>query len=271
MNPGARSDIASLVALVAALLVAATSASGDQIPGAKYEGHAADGASIELTVSADGTQVDSYLIDARANPALGGRCTFHAEGHAPVFEGAAITNHSFAYSFYHQPDIQGTFSGAQSVTGWYRIYTPADSEFPACDTGEVPYTLTTSSTPPPATTQTDPTAPPDDGSPPAGPSTTPVQPPVARTTSFSTTVRLSRKGPRLSGRVVSSGPGCEVHRRVLLKAGSKTVATTRSGNSGAFHFTVSRTLRHRRLRVSIPASSSGASRCLRASSKTLVT
>jgi hypothetical protein len=259
--------IAGMVALIIlALTLAASSAGGNEIAGATYTGRAADGAKVTLTVSADGSKLDSFIIDgSQGNPALGDPCNLHSEGHPPGWQGAAITDHSFAFQWYYAVEMHGTFSGAQSVTGWFRLYQPASGQQAACDTGQVAFTLATTATPP---------APGDPGQPPPGdgnpttPTTTPRSSAIVR---YGTKVRLSRKGRRLSGRVLSTGPGCQVRRAVLLRAGSKTIAKTKSGKDGSFRLMVPRSRKHMRVRVSVSAANSGTSRCGRAVSRTLVT
>ena len=262
--------MAGLLAVIVAAVALVSSASGNEIAGATYRGVTADGATVELTVSQDGTEVHSYVIDgAHSDPALGDTCNFHAEGNPPEFQGAAISNHSFSYQWYYATDIRGTFSGAQSVTGWFRLYNPAVKDVkPACDTGEVRFTLSTTATPPPSTEQT-----------PTGTQPTETSPTVTRRTSsspriaavarYSTKLTFRRVGKTLRGTLKSSGPGCQVGRDVRLYARGKAVARAKSGKDGSFTFRLSKALAHKRVQAKVRTKSSASAYCRAATSKLL--
>jgi hypothetical protein len=255
-----------LVALIVAVVASVSSASGDEIAGATYRGATANGATVELTVSQNGTKVDSYVIDgANGDPALGDKCTIHAEGHPPQFAGAAITNHSFSYQWYYATDIRGTFSGAQSVTGWFRLYNPAvEGVKPACDTGEVQFTLSTTATsPPPTETDTQPTE-----TTPTVTGTSPP-PPRAEVARYSSKLTLKRVGKKLRGKLTSKGPGCQVGRYVLLLSRGRAVARTKSGKDGSFTFRLSKSLAHKRVQAKIRAERSASAYCRAAATKLL--
>ena len=236
--------------MIVAVVAATSSASGNEIPGATYNGTTKDGATVKITLSPDGTKVDSYVIDG----VRGDTCIFHAEGHPPEFKGAAISNHSFSYQWYYATDIRGTFSGAQSVTGWFRLYNPTvEGVKPACDTGEVQFTLTTTATPPPGGSQ--PTE------------TTPKR--TAAVARYSTKLTLRRVGKNLRGTLKSNGPGCEVGRVVRLYKRGRVVARTKSGKDGSFTFRRSKSLAHKRVQAKVPAKSSASAYCRAAASKML--
>ena len=258
-----RARVAGLLGLIVAVVAAASSASGDEIAGATYRGGTTDGATIELTVSQDGTKVDSYVIDgAHGDPALGSSCSFHAEGHPPQFQGAPITNHSFSYQWYYATDIRGTFSGAQSVTGWFRLYNPTiEGVKPACDTGEVQFTLTTTATPPPGGSQPTETTPTN--------VTPPSSPRTAAVARYSTKLTLRRVGKKLRGKLRSNGPGCEVGRVVRLYKRGRVVARTKSRKDGSFTFRRSKSLAHKRVQAKVRTKSSASAYCRAAASKLL--
>src|SRR6516165_7008345 len=104
-----------VTALIAAVTVAIP-ASADPTGGATYTGVAADGASITLTVSPDGTLVTSYRI---TNVKTTTGYQFTEEGDQGVWEGAPITDDAFAYRLGDAIVLHGSFAGAQMATGTF--------------------------------------------------------------------------------------------------------------------------------------------------------
>jgi hypothetical protein len=221
------------------------------IPGATYTGVPASGGTLTLTVAADGTRVSSYRIDVQ-----GDTCTFVAEGDDGVWEGAAIVSDVFEYRLYDSIVLRGTFSGAQSVTGTFRLYNYAVGSKPACDTGTVAWSASTTATPPaPGSTVAT-----------GGSAATPSS---ARPR-FATGVLLRRRSrSKLSGRVRSASATCRAGRRVLLVQGSRTIASTRSASDGRYSFRRTARLRGRRVRALATARALEGATCAAGSSKAI--
>jgi hypothetical protein len=231
---------------------AAGPASASAIPGATYTGVPASGGAITLTVAADGTRVSSYRIDVQ-----GDTCTFVAEGDDGVWEGAAIVQDAFEYHLYESIALRGTFSGEQSVTGTFRLYNYAVGSKPACDTGTVAWSASTSATPPP------PGSSPPAGSPPAGSA-------GSSSRRFATGLLLRRRSrTTLGGRVTSASATCRARRRVLLVQGSRTIASTTSASDGRYSFRRSARTRGRRVRALATARGLAGAMCAAGSSKAI--
>jgi hypothetical protein len=242
------------MAIALGSVLAASSALGAEIPGATYTGTHPGGGTIEFTVSADGTRVDSYRI--RDVP--GDTCIFNAGGDKGEWEGAAIVDQAFEYRLYDSSLIfRGMFSGAQSASGTFRMSNAAvPGVKPACDTGTVAWTATTTATP-----ATDP--PQSTGSPAA-----PGSPTGAARRSFGTSIALRRLGrTKLAGRIRSPHAGCISQRWVTLKRGSTTVRSTLSRADGTFRFMRSVAIRGRQVRATVSARAGATAICAAGSSK----
>jgi hypothetical protein len=186
----------------------------------------------------------------------GDTCTFWAEGDPGVWEGAAIVNDAFQYNLGDSILLRGTFDGAQSVTGAFRLYNYAVGSKPACDTGTVAWSATTSATPPPP------------GSTPATGGSA-VSPSGAKRR-FATGVLLRRRSrSKLGGRVTSASATCRARRRVLLVQGSRTIASTTSASDGRYLFRRSARLRGRRVRAVATARGLESATCAAGSSKAI--
>ena len=231
-----RHALLGAVAVGAVLALVAVPAAADPVPGATYNGAAADGAAVRFTISPDGTLVDSYKI-TRAH---GQNCEFVAEGDKGVWEGAPIVNNSFRYQLGDAIFFNGTFPGAQSASGTFRFYTHAINSTPACDTGTVSWTATTTATPPPRS-----------GS---GSSGTGGTGGTGHTRTFATRVSLRKVSQRkLSGRISSSNRACRAGRTVILWRGSRRFVRTKSKRNGSFSFARTAKVRRRRVRASVLA------------------
>lgn len=234
-------------------------ARADAIPGATYAGVAQDGGKVAFRIAADGTSLTSYRI----SDVPGSTCTFNAEGDPSVWEGAPIVDGWFAYALEDAISFRGTFPGPQSASGTFRFDDHATSATPACDTGVVDWTATTTATPP-ATggggSGGSGGAGGTPGAPPPGPSATPPR--------FATRVvfrRLSRT--RLGGRLASPSAACRAGRLVTLWRGQRRIAMTRTRADGSFRFPRTARLRGRRVRASTPARTLAHALCAAGSSR----
>jgi hypothetical protein len=232
-----------VLALVAAWTLCALPAAADPIAGATYSGVATDGADVGFTLSADGTLVTSYRITGvKANT-----CQFIAEGDNGVWRGAAIVAGAFTYTLDGAILFQGTFPGAQSASGTFRLYDGATSATAACDTGIVSWTATTTATPPPGTGGSGPSGGGSGATSGGGTGGSQGKHAIATRVSFR---ELSRK--RIGGRIRSSSATCRAARTVILWRGSRRIGSTKSKANGSFWFR--RTARtHGRVRASTPA------------------
>lgn len=187
---------------------------------------------MTFTVSSDGTIVTSYRItNVHAD-----NCQFTAEGDQGVWEGAPIVNNAFQYTYYDAILFRGTFPGAQSASGQFRLYNHATSATAACDTGTVSWT---------ATTATSPTGSSGTGGPGRGTG------PNAAKHHFATRVALRKLSTkRLGGRISSANKACRAGRTVILWRGSHRVASTKSKTDGSYSFVRSASVRGRRVRAS---------------------
>jgi hypothetical protein len=239
---------AILVALAAAVL--AVPAAAAPIPGATYHGKASDGAILTFTVSADGSDVSYYqLLDV-----IAGACRLTAEGDAGVWSGAPISGNSFTYQLGDLQTVnsilfQGTFTGAKSASGTFRLYDVATPQTAACDTGAVTWTATTTASP----------SGPKTGGGGGGPG--------PGTATFATRVSFHRvSSKRLGGRLGSSAVACRAGRTITLWRRSRRIATTTSNAKGKFSFDRSTRVRSQRVRVTVTARKVKAGMCAAGSS-----
>jgi hypothetical protein len=243
-------------ALALALACAGPAAAGG-VPGASYSGALPNGATIELTVSADGTRLVRYRL---AN-VPGDTCLFLAQGEPPEWE-TPIAGDAFEYRLYDAILFRGSFGAANTASGTFRLLNHAvQGVKPACDTGTVSWTATTTAEAP--------------GSPaPAGGGPAAAVSPGAAVTSprarYRSSLGLRRRSSRqLSGRVSSPNRACLAGRRIALRRGSVTLATTTSRADGTFVFRRTRATRGHGLRARVAELTRPATVCAAAQSSLL--
>ena len=184
-----------------------------------------------FTVSADGSQVDSYEITG----VIGDTCQFSAEGNEPAFPGAPIEHNAFTYGFDQVFSFSGEFDGAQSATGTFHFHRDAIGAQPACDSGVVRWTATTT----------------------AG-------------TAVKTRVSLHTMAlSRLGGRIIAKSATCTRSRTVTLWRGKHEIRSTRSGRGGSYWFARTATVRGRLVHVTVATRMVTGAVCGAASSKTI--
>jgi hypothetical protein len=222
--------------LLAAIVPAASSANA--IPGATYKGTSAQGGTVDLTVSQSGQYVSSYhIFGVYGTYTNGTGCAFDAAGAYGSMPGGSLSGNSFSFSLAGTV-FGGAFAGAQSVSGTFRLYQPATPQTPACDSGTIGWTATTTASP--------------SGN---GNGNGNGKQPAAGTSAFATRLTLHRvSGFRLAGRVDSSSATCRRGRRVVVWIGHKRVRAVRSKGSGSFSFVLGRSKHRRRVHVSVAAS-----------------
>jgi hypothetical protein len=121
--------------LAAATAIAPSLASANHIPGATYTGNVTGGGTVTITISADGGQVASFVVQSVPAPP----CTFNTS--AP---NTPINDHSFTRTTPSpSPHFTGSFPSAQSAAGTLRIFSSQ------CDTGVRDWSATTAAQPPP--------------------------------------------------------------------------------------------------------------------------
>lgn len=241
-----------LVTSVTSLCMTAPAALGAAIPGATYNGTAADGARVTFTVSPDGTIVDSYRISG----VMANNCMFLGEGDQGVWPGAPIVAGMFEYHLYDAILFRGSFPGPQNASGTFRFDNHATPPAPACDTGEVSWTATTTATPPSTGT---PGGQPGGGK--LGGGTPPKKP------TFVTRMQIRKRGSKLVvGQIRSSDAACRADRKVILWRGRRQFAATRSKADGTFAFKRSAKLRGHSVRASAPRQAIRAGICAAGSS-----
>ena len=235
-----------ILAAVLACASAAAPAGAAPIAGATYTGTAADGAQVSFTISPDGTLVTSYQLVG----VPGNTCSFFANGDAGAWPGAPIEDNAFTYHLRTAIALQGSFAGTRSASGTFDFHQDATSQTPACDTGLVRWTASTTANPVPGQG--------GGGGPGSGPG--------RRHHSIATRISLRRSPRKLGGRVTSPTGGCRAGRTVILWRGSRRIGSTRSKAGGSFSFARSPQLRGRPVRVSTPARTARAGACAAASS-----
>jgi len=219
-----RSLALGLGAALALALGCAGAAGAGGVPGASYAGALPNGATIELTVSGDGTRLVRYRL---AN-VQGDTCVFLAEGEPPEWE-TPISGDAFEYKLYDAILFRGSFGAGNTVSGTFRLLNHAvQGVKPACDTGTVSWTASTTAVAP------------GPGAPAGGGPAGAVSPAVAVTSPrarYRSKLQLRRRNSRqLSGRVSSPNRACLAGRRIALRRGAVTLATTRSRADGSFVF-----------------------------------
>ena len=253
---GRRRRLGVVACVLVACGTAATAALATPVPGATYNGRTPNGAYVVFTVSADGSEVDSYEITG----VIGDTCQFSAEGTPPAFPGAPITNNAFSYGFGGQAfNFAGTFPGAQSATGTYHFHNDALGTAKACDSGVVQWDATTTATPPPN----------GNGGNGEGSNGGSNKSPGGRL-SYATRVSFRRIAlTRLGGRITSKAAGCVGSRAVTLWLGKRKIRSTRSAKNGTYRFARTSLLRGRKVHVTVAVRTVTAAVCRAASSKTV--
>ena len=237
-----------LTLAVVVLAVAAAPARADHVAGATYYGTHSAGGTIELTLSADGKRVESYV----ARTIQGDTCSFVAEGDVGDWPGAAISDEAFEYRLYDAILFRGSFRDRLTATGTLRLYNRATDVKPACDTGTVTWTA-----------KTTPSGDPPPGAPPTShaPKLTPGMPTVA------TRVTLHRSRASLKGKLISANATCRGRRTVTLLRGTRKLRTAKAKADGSFSFRRTRSIRGRSVRVTVASFTGAAAICRAASSK----
>jgi len=252
-----RREVGVLAFVAVVCAVSAVPALASPVAGATYNGRTADGAYVRFTVSANGTQVNSYEITG----VIGDTCQFSAQGNEPAFPGAPIKGNAFTYGFDGAFSFSGKFNGAHSATGTYHFHRDAIGAQPACDSGVVSWTATTGT---PGTSPTSGTSP-TPGTPGTSPTSgTPGMPTVK------TRVSLRKMAlARLGGQITAARGTCTRSRTVTLWRGKKRIRSTRSGKRGSYWFARTASIRDRRVHVTVAKSTVTGAICSAASSKTV--
>ena len=249
---GLRATIIS-ACVASALVVTPVIALADPVGGATYDGRASDGAELTFTVSADASVVRSYrIINAR-----GDTCTLYADEDAGSWPGAPINNNAFDYSFgaSNSNFFRGTFAGSQTASGTFRLYDPATSTTPACDTGTVTWTASTGSRPSSGGSggsgSGSGSGSGGSGGGSNGGGTGSGGHGRGRST-FATRVVLHRLSHvRLGGHLSSRTGACMTGRTVSLWRGTHRIARTKSRRGGAYTFRGLRGVRGKAVRASV--------------------
>lgn len=224
------------------------------IPGATYNGSLGGSATLSFTISPDGTLVSSYQVSSL----LGDTCVFTGGGDTAVWPGAPIVGNAFSYASGIQIVFQGTFPGAQSAAGTIRLSHPGAAGSPACDTGTVNWTATTTATPPAG----------GNGNGAGNGGTGNGNGNGNGKHSYATRVVLHKLSRTLDGgKLTSSSASCRAGRTVTLWRGTHRIATTRSKAGGKYSFARSAKVRGRAVRASVAARRVRAGVCMAGSSK----
>jgi hypothetical protein len=253
---GLRSGLIAGLALIVCAL-AAPLASADPVAGATYNGTAADGASVEFTVSPDGTLVDSYKItNVKADT-----CEFTGEGELGEWEGGPVVNNTFHYNLYDAILFQGSFQGGGSASGTFRFFNHATPATQACDTGLVSWTASVGGS---GGGGSGGGGGGGQGGSGAGPGSS------GRAGSkhvFATRVTLRKlSSKRLGGTIKTTNRACRGSRTMLLWVKSRRVGRTRTKTNGTFWFPRSKAVRGHRVRASVLARNVKGGECGDASS-----
>lgn len=261
--------LVGLLMVALPLAIAAPAVYADAIPGATYTGVAEDGATVGFTVSSDGTLVDSYRI----GDSKGDHCTFYAEGDMGSWEGAPINGGAFEYHLYNSFFLSGSFTGPQSAEGTFQFHNAALGGAPACDTGVVSWTATTTATPPSGSGAGGASGG-KGGSGVGGAGGGNVQGngvgpgSHASRPKFATRVVLRKlSAKRLGGQIRTATRACRSGRTLILWLGSRRIRSMRPLAGGRYSFPRTARLRGRRVRVTVLARSVPAGMCAAGSSK----
>ena len=169
----------------------------NHIAGATYNGTSAGGA-VSFTVTPDGAGISSFSIEGPVPNNCGSVSNFQKNYTQPL----PITNHMFSDNS-STFVLNGTFPGAQSASGTYRIkttiYGPGGG---TCDTGDVAWNATTTASPPQPEPEPEP-----EPEPPGGPEPEPEPEPEPGDTT-APDVTLSGKKTQELGKFVVVGVAC---------------------------------------------------------------
>jgi hypothetical protein len=245
-----------LIGLVAAVAAAPVAlAAGAPVPGARYKGVGDQGVLVSFTLSSDGTLVTSYqLFDVPGN-----NCSFSSAAGPQGFPGVPIVRNAFSYDVHPLTSVvfDGTFTGPASASGTLRLYQSATGQTPACDSGTLNWTATTTSTPPGG---------PGSGSGGSGGSSGSGGP--GHHKPFLTRITLRRASLRwLTGQIASPAGACRAGRKVFLWRGLRRIATTKAKAGGKFSFPRSVMVRGRAVRASTATMNVKSGVCAAGSSK----
>ncbi len=265
--------------LAVALAGAASSAIADPIPGASYRGVASDYAIVTFTVAADGSSLTSYSI----TNVHGNTCSFSGDGVAGSWDGAPIVNGAFDYQIGASMTFQGTFPGAQSASGSFQFHNNAVAgAAPACDTGTVNWTATTTANPPSGGGGGSGSGSGGSGSGGSGSggngsggngsggSGSGANGGTSQKTKVPTRVvfgKLSRT--QLGGRIRSASKDCLASRTLILWRGGRRIASTRSKVNGTYSFRRSANVRGRKVHVQVTPLTNASTICEAATSGTV--
>ena len=123
--------------LAVALILGASSARADHIPGAAYTGTYSGGGTVEFRVSADGGSISGFTV---AYPP--GTCRFPRLFFPPM----PISGHSFSGSSSSSASMTGSFTGVQTASGTFTVV----PNYPDC-AGTFSWTAKTTALPPDTT------------------------------------------------------------------------------------------------------------------------
>ena len=127
----------AILAALAGAALCAPSAHATHVAAATYSGTHAEGGSVTLTLTADGTAVDSYSLTNLPGTAPSGTCTFTSAGST---QNIPIAAHAFDRTSVNGSFFRGTFAGTQAVSGTLREFFSGNG----CDSGSVSWSATTS-------------------------------------------------------------------------------------------------------------------------------
>jgi hypothetical protein len=259
------------------------------VPGATYTGTASDGASVEFTVSSDGTLIESYAIrNIHGTDVDGEGCLLFSAGDEGVWPGAPIASGAFDSSIGTEFDFGGSFPGPQSASGSFLIDNPAVGESTGCSTGTVNWTATTTATPPSSGNSGTPGASTPGGSTGStgssgsggsggsgssgssgsgGSGSESNSSHTAHRRSVSTKITFARRSARLlDGRLKAQAGACVARRTVYLWRGRKRVGHTRASSNGRFSFKVSPGMHGHAVRAAVKALTTKSVSCTGSSS-----
>lgn len=221
-----------------------TGRSAGPIPSATYTGKGSDGATVTLTVSSDGTLVNSYhIIGILGKDANGATCQATvAEVQNSLWPGAPITGGSFQDGTIANFSFGGTFSGPQSVSGSFNLNDPPD---PTDSTGGGPSPGGGGST---------------GGGGPAGGTDGSGSTGSNGGTKHKQTIRVRVRFGRTTARMLagtvkpvtnSTSKACTAHRAVILWSGRKQLRHARTTAKGAFKFKVTNAMWRRKVHAGV--------------------
>jgi hypothetical protein len=271
----------ALTTLLATTAAFASASNFAPIPGATYTGTVGHG-TVAITVSSDGTLVSAYsFVGINGTNTQGGGCTIGSGAATPSWGGAPISSGSFGYTQPSSFDLEGTFDGAQSVSG---TVTFSDDGFSSgCATTAIHWTATTTSSP--ASTGSGGTQGGSSGGSGSGSGGTSGGGTTGSSKRKQLAVRISlkrrttpkpkrrskakakaRSSLELVGTLKSSNHTCIARRSVILWHGRKRVGTVHSTSKGAFTFKAAKSLHNKPVRATVKAMSTTKLACGAASS-----